>query len=149
MLTRFRVKPSEARAASTSRLGDWYARPFNAGRTVFVLAASERSLLPVIVTAAPNATFVPRLVDAACDVLAAIGIDAAHVDAERRAMSDVRWGRSNDRRILGSMTDFVQMLPLDMSARHAHAEALQLARAPCKPIGMNSPIDRTLELFRE
>jgi hypothetical protein len=148
MLDRLRIDSDATDVTPTTRLGDWYANTFNGGRTVFVLAVSERSLLPVIVTAAPKATLIPRFIDAACDSLLAIGLDAPIVDAERRAMTHVRFGRTIDRRVLGTMTDFVRMLYADLTVEDAAPEALKLAEAPCKPIGMKSPRRRTLELFR-
>jgi hypothetical protein len=55
---------------------------------------------------------------------------------------------TNDRRVLGTMNDFDRMLDSYLEGRSLQAEALQLAEAPCGPIGMQSPIEETKRVSR-
>ncbi len=54
---------------------------------------------------------------------------------------------ASDRRVLGSMNDFVRMLDKDLDGRPLLEVALQLAEAPCGPLGMESPLKTTTALF--
>ena len=57
-------------------------------------------------------------------------------------MGEVRIGRTENRRILGSMTDFAWLLDSYLTpGRSLEDVALHLAEAPCGPIGMLSPDD--------
>jgi hypothetical protein len=61
LLKRMKVAPLVACPEPTTHLGDWYANLIHVGRQQLVLAVSEKTLLPVVVPAAPNSTLVPRL----------------------------------------------------------------------------------------
>lgn len=132
---------------STTRLGDWFANVVVVHRQHFVLAVSGVTLLPVLVPAAPYKTMIPRIAEAAGQVLRALKIDEAKVVAEVSAMSDMVVATTNDRRVLGSMNDFVNMLDGYLDDRPLTEVALHLAEAPCSPIGMKSPGEATLALF--
>jgi hypothetical protein len=54
---------------------------------------------------------------------------------------------TNDRRVLGSMNDFVRMLDAYLDGRPLVEVALHLAQAPCSPLGMVSPRRTTMALF--
>lgn len=143
MKTRLDAEPS----SPSSRLGDWYAHTFIIRRAHYVLAVSERSLLPVVVPAAPIKTLIPRLLDGACDVMRAIGVHEDQLTRERRAMDDVTIGRTENRQVLGTINDFGRMLEVYLEGDTCLGASLRLAQAPCSPIQMESPRERTLHLL--
>lgn len=133
--------------ASTTRLGAWGANVVGVRRQHVVLAVSAVTLLPVLVPAAPYKTMVARFAEGAGQVLRALKIDEAQVRAEENAMRDYVVATTNDRRVLGSLNDFVNMLEAYLDDRSLTEVALHLAEAPCSPLGMKSPREATLALF--
>jgi hypothetical protein len=132
---------------STTRLGDWYANVIVIRRQHIVLAVSGVTLLPVLVPAAPYKTMIPRIAEAAGQVLRALTIAEDKVAAEEKAMREAIMATTNNRRVLGSMNDFANMLEAYLDDRSLTEVALHLAESPCSPIGMKSPRDATLALF--
>lgn len=153
LLERARIKPDPAPSASTGKLGDWYANLLVAQPAHRVLCVSERTLLPVLVPAKDIAGLPQRLVEAAGEVLRAIGIAAGDVQKELEHMHTVRFANTASPQILGSMNDFAFMLATsrkleeDGTSKLLLEEALHLAEAPCRPIGMGSPERATRALF--
>jgi hypothetical protein len=135
----------EPPTSSTTRLGDWTANFVIVNRQHLVLAVSNVTLLPVLLPLSPAKTLIARLTDAVGGVLGALGIDSKKIAAELAAMSECTVTGTNDRRVLGSMNDFVRMLDLD--GRPLVELALQLAEAPCGPLEMEAPRRATLALF--
>ena len=134
--------------SSSTLLGDWYAHVLFVQRRPLVLAVSARTLLPVLVPARDPATLGPRLCVELGLVLAALGIPHALIREEQLQMTEVVFDRTVSRQILGSMNDFDRLLDLAPGESLTSA-ALQLARAPCRPIGMKSPDRATARLFAE
>jgi hypothetical protein len=132
---------------SSARLGDWYANVVVVQRQHLVLGVSGVTLLPVLVPAAPYKTMIARFAEGAGQVLRALKVEETKVLAEERAMHDCVVAPTNDRRVLGSMNDFIRMLDAYLDERSLTEVALRLAEAPCSPIGMKSPHNATLELF--
>lgn len=123
---------------STTRLGDWFANYVIVERQHLALAVSRSTLLPVLAPAAPLRTLTQRLPLLVAEMLYELGIPTATIESELDAMRECMIARTDDRRVLGSMNDFVHLLhhvPLDQ----LQPAALELARAPCGPIGMESP----------
>jgi hypothetical protein len=124
LLARLGPVTEVARDPPTTVLGDWYGTLVYAPGMQLVLLVSERTLLPLVVPAREARTLAERL--------------------------PVELGRAlaESRQILGSMNDFRQMMmahpwpPLSLTAL-----SLELAEAPCGPIGMRSPDELTRELF--
>jgi hypothetical protein len=135
--------------ASDTRLGDWTANLFFIGRHHLVLGVNNKTLLPVLLPIAPNKTFIPRFVEAAGEMLMALGIDRKAVLAEMAAMGECIVAATNDRRVLGSINDFGRMLEVYLDGRALPKVALHLADAPCSPIGMDRPRDAARELFAQ
>jgi len=137
-----------SREAPTTVLGDWYGTLVYAPAMQLVLLVSERTLLPVVVAAKESRTLAGRFPLALARVLAELKVPLAVIDREMEAMAE-RWiGKTASRQVLGSMNDFQRMMPYHpWPARSLTALALELAEAPCGPIGMRSPDDLTRELF--
>jgi hypothetical protein len=90
LLTRLKGPPVDGAANEpTTRLGDWYANLLHLGRTQLVLAVSERTFLPVVISAAPANSIATRLRDGVVDVLAALGVDSTSVNREVAEMETV------------------------------------------------------------
>ena len=85
LLTRLKGSREDlAIAKPNTLLGDWYANLLHLGRMQLVLAVSERTFLPAIISAAPSNTLVTRLRDHVVDVLRAVGVDSACVLSQAR-----------------------------------------------------------------
>lgn len=90
---------------STTQLGDWFANALF-WRPQVALLVNSRTLLPVFVELAPAATLLDRAPAAIEAVLRRHGVDETFLAAERSAMSEVRIGPTNDRRVVGVMNEF-------------------------------------------
>jgi hypothetical protein len=90
---------------STTALGDWFANALF-WRPQVALLVNSRTLLPVFMELAPAATLLDRAPAAIEAVLRRHGVDETFSAAERKAMSEVRIGPTNDRRVVGVMNEF-------------------------------------------
>ena len=135
--------------SSTTILGDWFVGLQSFGRRQLVLAISARTLLPVLLPARNVRDLPTTLPDAVARVLLRLGVPDAAVASECAEMTEAVVSKTNDRRILGSMNDFARMLDgwLRPGRDDLVDAALDLARAPCGPIAMDSPNRLTLRLF--
>src|SRR5207244_3984031 len=107
-------------------------------------------LLPVLVPARNAKSLPARLPEVVAEVLSAIGIADAAIRREVAEMSRVVLGRTSDRRVLGSMSDFAFMLKFHLDDGGTLLDAaLELAESPCKPIEMQSPRRATVALFAQ
>jgi hypothetical protein len=111
-----KAAPAGIAPVTTSRLGDWCANLIHVGHQQLVLAVSEKTLLPVVVLAAPNTTLIPRLRVAVADVLRALGISRGDIDPEDAAMAESVYGTTTNRQVLGILVDFAQGIPYYLDA---------------------------------
>lgn len=111
---------------STTRLGDWYANLLYTRPARLVLCVSEKSQLPVLVPAKGLNTLPSRVRDGVREMLLAIKVPAAAVEAEVRAMEALVYA------------------PTALLAYQ-----LLLSEAPCKPIGWRSPQAVARELLAD
>jgi hypothetical protein len=140
-------REAEEHVVSDTRLGDWTAHLFFIGRQQLVLGVNNKTLLPVLLPIAPNKTFLSRFVEAAGEMLMAIGIDRKAVLADMAAMKECVVAPTNDRRVLGTINDFGRALDVLLDRQPLPESALMLADMPCSPIGMESPRRATIALF--
>src|SRR5262249_51281209 len=148
-----RLKPNEVPAdvPSTTRLGDWYGNILQIGHRQHLLFISERSRLPVVIPIRDARHFEAVFPDAVCNVLAAAGISAEDIADERSRMSEISFGRTRNRSLLGTLNDFAFM------AHHANANRAErgspeevmrfLGSTPILPLKGASPIDLTRAAF--
>ena len=129
----------DKRVASDTGLGDWTANLFFIGRQRLVLGVNNKTLLPVLLPIAPNKTLILRFVEAAGEMMMAIGIDRKTVLAEMGGMAECIVAPTNDRRVLGTINDFGRALDVLVDRQPLPESALLLAEMPCSPIGMESP----------
>jgi uncharacterized protein DUF6933 len=154
LLTRIKGPHGDVAANEpTTRLGDWYANLLHLGRTQLVLAVSERTFLPVVISAAPAKTITMRLRDGVVDVLGALGVDSTSVNREVAEVETVVLGRTVRRQVTGVLVDFAK--GLDIYFEHEPsllACSIKLAETPCSPLDKTaavSPERATAALFNE
>jgi hypothetical protein len=147
-----RVQSDTAPPTSTTLLGDWYANVLFARPEQLILCVSERTLLPVVVTAREARSLGVRLAQSLREVLLRLGVASPLVDAEQMKMSPVAFGPTQNRRVLGTINEFTFQLSWyfhDHPAASLIDASLWLARTPCKPINHKSPDTLTASLFAE
>jgi hypothetical protein len=136
---------------STTTLGDWCGNILRIGRRQHLLFISERSRLPVIIPIREARQLEAVFLEAVCDVLAAVGIGAQHIADERSKMSEIAFGRTNNRSLLGTLNDFAFMVQHG-NANRAEPESPEelmrfLAQTPILPLDGASPIELTRAAF--
>ena len=148
---RLRPSLSASPVEPTTRLGDWYANLIRVGRVQLVLCVSERTLLPVVVAAAPIGEVAARLRVGLGEVLGAWGVSATVVAEENAAMEGVAYGKTANRQVVGVMVEFARMLDLGFAPLGSLVEvSVRLAEIPCSPLYKtphSSPDRATAALF--
>jgi hypothetical protein len=148
LLRRLGAKPSSEVVEPSTVLGDWYANLLYLRPQQLVLAMSERSLLCVLVPAAPIGSLGERLRTEVAGLLTDIGVSGGPVAAELAAMESMAIGATASRSVLGCLNDAVVQL--------AHRRApgvslrdlgLQLADNMYSLTNYQKPRRRALELF--
>ena len=137
--------------ASTTRLGDWYGNVLQIDRRQHLLFISERSRLPVVIPIREAKHIEAVFPDAVCNVLAAVGIGPEDIADERSRMSEISFGRTNNRSLLGTLNDFAFMAQHSIANR-AEPESPEgllrfLAQTPILPLNGASPIELTRTAF--
>ena len=137
--------------ASTTRLGDWYGNILRIGHRQHLIFISERSRLPVVIPIREVKRLETVFPDAVCDVLAAVGIAAEDIADERSRMSEIAFGPTRNRSVLGTLNDFAFMAQQG-NANRAEPESPEelmrfLAQTPILPLDGASPIALTRAAF--
>lgn len=136
---------------STTALGDWYVNLVRCGREQLVLYTSSTSLLPVVCQARGLAKNIGEQLAVELEhLLVDIGADPAAIRNEVARMKPVGFAKTEDRRVLGTMTEFAFMI--QRSRRDRRDEGLRelsrwLSRTPCSPFGGVFPDERAVELL--
>ena len=145
-----RVESSTSSPASNTLLGDWYANVLFARPEQLILCVSERTLLPVVITARPATAMGKRLAQALYQMLLHLGVSQCHAESECAKMSEAVFAPTRNRRVLGSHNDFMFHLSWNL---HDHPDvsllgaSLRLAEIPCGPLKYASASELTLQLF--
>ena len=136
---------------SSTRLGDWYGTILQIGRRQHLLLISERSRLPVVIPIREAKRLEAVFSSAACDVFAAVGIGAKDIADERSRMSEISFGRTHNRSLLGTLNDFAFMAQqgnANRSEPESPEELMRfLAQTPILPLNGASPIELTRAAF--
>lgn len=137
--------------ASTTALGDWYAKRLNLGRHRLILCTNERSLLSVVVPAKDLVKLPARLITSVGRLFMRIGVPPALAWAELQAMQEVRFRPTRSRSILGSMNDFAIQVDGEFSRGeevvYLDAVDLRLSEVPCGPLKSANPAEVALALL--
>jgi hypothetical protein len=131
-------------------LGHWYANLVTVNKRPHVLALSERSLLSVVLPAAPFATLLTRFPAALEDLLLALSVPAKQISWELEATVPLVVAKTASRKVLGCLNQFVFALEVDVSYNQTHTlrqRELWLSQYVSSTIGFNHPRDLALELL--
>jgi hypothetical protein len=148
-----RLKRTEVRAdvPSTTRLGDWYGNILRIGRHQHLLFISEHSRLPVVIPIREAKRVETIFPNAVCAVLAAVGIADESIADERLRMSEIAFGPTMNRSLLGTLNDFAFMAQQGNANRtepESPEELMRfLAQTPILPLNGASPIALTHAAF--
>jgi len=102
LLVRLKQSADQPPVESTSLLGDWYGNVLQLGHRQRLLFISERSHLPVVLPVRDAKRLHAVFPDAVCEMLAVVGVSSADIAEERARMSQVLFGRTRDRSLLGT-----------------------------------------------
>ena len=150
LLGRMRVEVDVNPPEPTTILGDWYANILRFGKQQYILAVSEKTLLPVLLPATEAKLLPKRLPGAVFDVLKGLGIPWGAIDREMGEMQEAVIGRTANRKVLGTLNEFSFAAPYRLVEGASLVEvALWLAETPCGAIGMNFPDRLTADAFAE
>jgi hypothetical protein len=105
LLRRVGMLPKVETAPPTTVLGDWYANIVFTRPQQLVLCMNERSLLVVLLPAQNFRNAAPQFQEQVSSLLARIGVSADAVAAEKQAMSEVRFGPTANRSVLGCLNE--------------------------------------------
>lgn len=129
-------RPGPTEAASSGRLGDWYANVWFWWPQVAIFV-SERALLPVIVPLAPASSVIGRFPVAFSEVATRIGVASAVLDDEVAEMATWTLAKTASRSVLGVMNEFAHLAD-NYRERHDPVDlvelSLWLAQVPCSPL---------------
>lgn len=137
---------------STTRLGDWYGNILRIARRQHLLFISERSRLTVVIPIREGKRLAEVFPDAVCERLAIVGVTTQDIVDERARMSEIAFGRTRNRSLLGTLSDFAFMAQ-SVDARRTDPESPEelmrfLAQTPILPFEGASPIALTRAVFR-
>jgi hypothetical protein len=105
LLRRLKAPTKAETLSSTTTLGDWYATLIPLRPHQLVLCLNERSLLSVLVAAAPGESLSGRFSEAVIALLYRLGIRGRPLETEAQAMAEVRLGPTANRRVVGCMNE--------------------------------------------
>lgn len=131
-------------------LGNWHATLLVTKPAWLVLLVNDASRLPVLLPAREFSTLLERIPGAVTEVLTAIGIDAAAVARERRALESISLAPTASRSVVGTMNDFVFQLGwIRGSAPNDSLVgwSLPLAQTPVGPLAHARPSDAARRLL--
>ena len=147
-----RVQIEESPPSSDTLLSDWYANLLFTRPEQLILCVSERTLLPIVVTARTADTLGARLAESLQQVLLRLGMSMRQVEAERAKMIEVAFARTRNKRVLGTLNDFMFRLSWHLHDNPAISlldASLWLAETPCGSIDYESPDKLTAQLFAD
>jgi len=150
LLRRAGVSGKAETVPPTTVLGDWYANLIVARPQQLALCMNERSLLVVVLPARDFKNVAPRFRAQVVSLLTRIGVPAAAVAAEEKAMSEFAFGPTANRRVLGCLNQAAMVLSYELENPRASSIA-EMEDNLCGYIysscGYRQPRELALELF--
>ena len=134
---------------STTALGDWYFKLLFTRPQWLLLGVSERSRLPVVLSARDLDTMHLRFLEASERAFHDLRVSGAAISAELTAMRDAVFSKTIDRRVIGSLNDFAHAVKWALHDRPGEPLAalnLWLAETPILPL-KDSPDRMTRRLL--
>jgi hypothetical protein len=148
VLKKLKVEVVEEPPPSSGVLGDWYCNFAIIQKQHILLCVSQKTLLPIILSAKDLASFPTRLRHELGEVLAQIGVSPEKIATELSSMESVLISKTASRQILGSMNDFLHMLDAYLNLGTPLTQMTwRLGEAPCSPINMSTPLIETARIF--
>ncbi|HEY3448657.1 MAG TPA: hypothetical protein VGK67_20030 [Myxococcales bacterium] len=151
LLKRAKIDPEPKPPHSTGKLGDWYATLLEVRPVHVVLCTCEATRLPVLVPAKDLARLPERVVEGVGNMLRAIGVAEADVEEELDHMCEIRFAKTANRGLQGTMSDYLRMFGQGSrftgKPRSFLEKSLELAESPCVVLG-TFPIGATRALFK-
>ncbi len=125
LLKRLREQDAPASPSPEPRLGDWYATVLQLRPHHVVLLVNDPTRLAAVIPARDLGRLGQASADAIARVLKDLGVDAAVVEEERRAMADVSFTKTVSRSVRGTMSELGYELELlHNSSPHLSEHAL-------------------------
>ena len=151
LLVRLKQAGDLTAVESTTRLGDWYGNILRIGRRQHLLFISKQSRLPVVLPITESKRLTTVFPDAVSERLAIVGLNPEDIVDERVRMSEIAFGRTRNRSLLGTLNDFAFMAQQGNGNRvepESPEELMRfLAQTPILPLNGASPIELTLAAF--
>lgn len=149
LLKRLGISTPEEPPPPENALGDWYANILFTRVGHYVLLVSERSRLPVLLSARDLSSLPTRFIQTLTDLLADLEVPTHQIDREVAAMQPLYFGKTANRSVLGTLNDGVflaeeRLVSGDLSVDNV---TRRLARAPCLPLESKFPDKETRKLL--
>ena len=133
------------------RLGDWYAIEVNVSHLRLILCVSEHARLPIVIEAAPYKSIPERLPLALEKLLRRIEIPEDKITRELSQMNHVRFGKSLNRSITGTLNQYKLDLEWGFYGSKPPQTlddcTMRLADGICMPLKEKVPIKAAQNLF--
>lgn len=135
----------------TASLGNWYVHLGRFGHRQIVLATSEHSLLTVLLPARALRESIQASFQAAvAELLTALQVQPHLVTRELEALQPISFATASNRRVIGSMNEFVWQLRSYLSGTSDPLElSLQLSETPMSAVGSRSSYGIPREVAQE
>jgi hypothetical protein len=133
LLSRLKQFDDAPDVRSTTKLGDWYGNLIRMGNRHVLLFISERSRLPIMLSVREANRLRSYFPEAVCQMLAAVDVPGEAIERERQQMSEIAFGRTRSRSLLGSLNDFSMMARMHFITRRTdplERIARELAETP-------------------
>lgn len=149
-LKRLGIEPTDPVPPSTTALGDWYVNPFITRNQRLWLCVSARSFLGLLIPMREVHGDLGRNLPGALAVhLVKLGIPFNLVEEEIRRMTEVAYGKTASRQVLGVMNEYAFMAKIlfqRLGQNPGHV-SLRLAETPVGPLKGHFPVDATRNLL--
>ncbi len=106
-----------ATEGNDTALGDWFVNRIVIDRRPLLLLISSTSLLPILIPARDVRHLPEHLPDLVEQRLERLGVDATLIRAEVSALTPVGVGPTNNRSVVGILTDFCRLAPYYFTIR--------------------------------
>lgn len=129
---------------SDNALGDWFVNRLVVDRQPLLILVSGSSLLPILEPARNVRSLPKRLPSIVRSRLERLGVHKSLIDSEVDTMHDVLVAATNDRSVVGTMVDFVKVVPyylpegLGWGVDELYVAEAKLADTPCRCTSRNA-----------
>ncbi len=136
--------------SQNSIFGDWYVNLLFVNRHHLLLLVSEKTLLPVLMSAKEMASFPTRFPVALNELLLAFKIPSSKIEVELKRLEQWRFAKTASRQVLGTMNDFSNLLAAYLEdGAPLVRQSLRLGFVPSGPIEMKMPLEKAAAAFGE